>query len=498
VGFSFFKRDTKDSRPANTRLGTPTRTPSAPARPAERSTGERPAHAAQRPALGRPTGAAFAVTENAIPDRELQRSLAMATAAKIDAIESEMARDFLRPRKAAPEAAPAAAVTEQSVVVEAAPAPEEQAAAPPQRASEPSEVNEEDFDPGSEMLGGSADAIEVQAESSSALEEAAVLFANRQDELAEAGLRGALHTDPNVAGDERAWLMLLEFLLQRNDRAGFDQVCEAFVARFGVAAPSWFLYTGPEPAPAPVESSSGLPTVRLGASINSSIVKPLEEFKALAVKHPALELDVSAARSIDLVGAELLLRVINAFKRASHELTLRGVEPLLVVVRSATAAGRRDPSDAAWMLALELQRLLGRQSEFEETGIEYCITYEVSPPSWEPPPLNIHVAGAASAAKAPAPPASPAGIEWKGDLGADADAAFTRIIAAARPGGTVLVDCRLLRRMAFSAASALLGVALRLSQTGTRIEFREVNSLVAGLLQVLGISGISEVHIRRG
>ncbi|MCK7496375.1 MAG: hypothetical protein MZW92_39765 [Comamonadaceae bacterium] len=41
--------------------------------------------------------AKFATTENAIPARDLARSLAMETAAKIDAIESEMARDFLRP-----------------------------------------------------------------------------------------------------------------------------------------------------------------------------------------------------------------------------------------------------------------------------------------------------------------------------------------------------------------------------------------------------------------
>jgi hypothetical protein len=89
-------------------------------------------------------------------------------------------------------------------------------------------------------------------------------------------------------------------------------------------------------------------------------------------------------------------------------------------------------------------------------------------------------------------------IEWKGELGGpEADAQFQRLAASARAGEVLLVECRLLRRMTFSAASALLGVAIRLSQAGMRVEFREVNSLVAGLLQVLGISGIVEVQPRR-
>ena len=50
-------------------------------------------------------------------------------------------------------------------------------------------------------------------------------------------------------------------------------------------------------------------------------------------------------RSFDPVGAELLLRVINAFKRASHELLLQGADQLVTPLRAAVEAGRRDPSD---------------------------------------------------------------------------------------------------------------------------------------------------------
>jgi hypothetical protein len=48
------------------------------------------------------------------------------------------------------------------------------------------------FDPGTDVLMGSIDAIEVNGGNSSVLDETAILFANRQDQAAESGLRAAL------------------------------------------------------------------------------------------------------------------------------------------------------------------------------------------------------------------------------------------------------------------------------------------------------------------
>src|SRR5882724_12767107 len=92
VVFSFFKKDPKDNRSA--KGGGPARGP-VKARPAARPVGRAMPEPANR-SSSVPSGK-FATTENALPDRELARALAMETAAKIDAIESEMARDFLRP-----------------------------------------------------------------------------------------------------------------------------------------------------------------------------------------------------------------------------------------------------------------------------------------------------------------------------------------------------------------------------------------------------------------
>lgn len=508
--FSFFKKDGKDIKGAGERA----RGAAKPVRPDPKLGGRTltgpVTRSLNRPSNAEPGNGGFAVTDNALPDRELARSMAMATAAKIDAIESEMARDFLKPRRPPGEPEVPPEMARDVIPVEAAPPPPEPVEAPvavpfagspvaanapgltaaSARRAEAIQSEEDAFDPGSEILGGSIDAIEVNGGSSSVLDETAILFANRQDQAAEAGLRAALIAESLGAVTERGWLMLLELLQQRGDRAAYDQLANQFALRFDAPAPGWISYADVE---ARIATRPGLPVVQLPEGIDAGIVKPLEEFKSLAMTHPALALDVSATRTVDLVGAELLLRVFNAFKRASHELTVRGAEQLLVALRSAVEPGRRDPSDAAWMLLLEVQRLLDRQADFEETGIQYCITYEVSPPSWEPPLPNIRVTGASDAtAGRPADP-----LDWKGEILGDGEQFLARLTVAAASSRRLVVECRQLRRVAFTAGSALLGQLIRLQQSGVAVEFRNVNCLVAALWTLLGVSAVADVRTRR-
>ena len=495
--FSFFKKDSKPAKKVATR-GAHSHGARSPARPASHDarTLSRPLPGPVNRSLNRtstPATPNFATTENAIPDRELHRSLAMATAAKIDAIESEMSQDFLRPR--------GAPVRDNNIAANSVlntPASGEPPADPPEEPELP-ELDfepaapfpvEEPFDPGEDATSYGIEAIELAtSDSTSALDETAILFANGQDQAAEAVLRSAIEADRLGLSTERGWLMLFEFLQQRGDKAGFERLTMQYALRFEHSAPGWLDY---EPSGARIDPKSDSPVVKLPPTIGANIVKPLEHLKALAMTNATLTLDVSDARSIDGVGAELLLRVFNAFKRASHELIVQGAEQLLNPLRSAIEPGRRDSSDACWMLLLDVHRLLNRQNDFEETGIQYCITYEVSPPSWEPFATNIKTRAFTSAAPGVVDP-----LDWRGDVGGDGEPLFGRMLAGARSQARLTVECRHLRRMAFSAASALLGHVIKLQQLGTTVEFHNVNALVGALLQLLGVSAVAEVHLRR-
>lgn len=551
--FSFFKKDGKESAgrpPAKTtpafratRLGGPkTAGPSSVGR-------ANPGTAS--PADTGTARAGVSATHPPVRNQESARSVALATAAKIDAIESEMARDFLRARGALPPGASrtdppasAPAVADTGIPPEAHGASE--LVSNTAQATVPAGPDEEP-DPDAALL-GSVNAIEVGSNATSLLDEAAILFANGQPDSAERGLHAALAGDGLGSSAERGWRMLLELQNQRGSRGVHSETATRFRQRFQMAPPAWFDYAvtsapGASPTPAPVagtrlpavdsaqaaRSSQENPTASLAAgsglggvsangtapdgaipiivlpeAIDAAIVKPLEELKSLATSHPRLLLDVSSARSVNMVGAELLLRVFHAFRRAPHELQFAGTDALQAALRRAIEPGRRDPSDAAWMLLMEVQRLQNRQADFEETGIQYCITYEVSPPSWEPPPPNIRLCARPPAAIPQTPPVAPAGtpapadvVEWRGEILADDDPHLNRLTLAARDRKQLTVDCSGLRRMAFSPATTLLGHLFKLQQAGVAIEFRNVNALVAALWQLLGIASVAEVRLRR-
>jgi anti-anti-sigma regulatory factor len=488
VVFSFFKKDSKERGDVG------------------KSSARQPARPVGRPLAGAVnrtppvTGQRPTPVQGVAPDKELARSIAMETAAKIDAIESEMARDFLRPVGSSTSEFSNSAANSTLGRPSQAPAPAAPLAvvekAPPPKAAAPSL---DDLLTGMDDWAVRSNAIELQGEGGgSAIEETAILFANGLIEPAEAGLRAAIESDALGDAAQRGWLMLFELLQQRNDKAAFESLTIEYVLRFESSPPAWIDYKEePLVHPAPgVARPAGAALIVLPESIDAGVVKQLEQLKQQSQVHQAITVDASGVRAVDMVGAELLLRVIHAFKRATHELTLVGADLLVAPLRAAVEAGRRDPSDAVWMLLLEVFRLLNRQHDFEETGIQYCITYEVSPPSWEPAPPNLKTREAEPQAPRAAEPAVD-GLQWRGTLRGEGEPHFGRLVAQAKTDKQVVIDCTYLKRVEFATATAMLSMLTKIRQAGASIEFRNVNYLIGALFSLLGIDAVAQVQLRR-
>jgi ABC-type transporter Mla MlaB component len=488
VAFSFFKKDSKDATAA-VKAGSRASAKTA-ARPLAGPVNRNPASTVARGAQVPTT------TTNTMPDKDLHRTLALETAAKIDAIESEMARDFLRPG-GAPTMFPNSAAN--STLQRPSQQPDAVQAAP---ANGKDDKSFEALDIISEDWAGNVNAFEVSAEGGgSAIEETAILFANGLIEPAEAGLRAAIQSDQLGESAQHGWLMLFELLQQRGDKAGFDSLTIEYVLRFESSPPAWLDYKDDDSDLAAVALAVGrsaqpasAPIIVLPETVDEGVVKHLEQLKNHSQSHQSISLDSSNVRSIDPVGAELLLRVINAFKRASHELLLQGADQLLTPLRAAVEAGRRDPSDAVWMLLLEVFRLLNRQHDFEETGIQYCITYEVSPPSWEPAPPNLKTRAAVPQVVAPE---AVDGLSWRGTLRGEGEPHFGRLMTASRVDKRLVVDCMYLKRVEFATATGMLAMVTKVRQNGASIEFRNVNYLIGALFSLLGVDAVAQIQLRR-
>ena len=60
----------------------------------------------------------------------------------------------------------------------------------------------------------------------------------------------------------------------------------------------------------------------------------------------------------------------------------------------------REAGEGAWLLSLELLQWANAHAAFEDRAVEYAVTFELSPPSWEPPPAAAGRPTATAAAPA--------------------------------------------------------------------------------------------------
>ena len=446
------------------------------------------------------------------------REIARLTTAKIDEIESEMiasARPLASPmRNGSAQAGLAGTVYVPSKAAKAASAVAAPAlhGAPAGNAPRPavSAAGMRDMAADTSIIlgdGGGADAglsMEVGASSlPPAFEEAAVLYSNGQGTAAAMILWQSIKENQAGGQGRQAWAMLFDLYQASGSKEEFESLAIDYSARFETSPPTWDALFAPPDADARPAAATAPAAVALSAALDAQSVRQLEQVHRFAQRNRSVQLDAGAVRSVDPIGADLLLRVITAFAKAQRELCIHGVESLLGVLAGATEPGRRDPSESCWLLQLELLRLLGRQQEFEDLSIDYCVTYEVSPPPWEPMPACIRTEAAGSAA-AP-PPAAPDPVfaverdafVLRGELEGRASEALAALRAYSADRAETLIDCRGLRRLDFTAAGELLNEVVALRTGGKYLVFKDLNHLVAALLTVMGIPDLAEIRLRR-
>jgi anti-anti-sigma regulatory factor len=452
------------------------------------------------------------------------REIARLTAAKIDEIESEMIAASGRPsvavttRTVTAQAGLAGTVYVPSGAAAAQKAAESAAqvarsAAPAARAAPAAAIRPVDragTDPNTSIILGEArggDGLSMEIGGSSlppAFEEAAVLYSNGQGAAAASILLQAIQ-DNQLGGHARqAWSMLFDLYQASGSKSDYESLAIDFSARFESSPPTWDdAFAPPDPDARP--AAGGAPAaVAMPAALDAQAVRQLEQVQRFAQRNRGVLLDVSAVRSVDPIGADLLLRVLVAFAKAQRELVVQGVDSLAAVVADTIEPGRRDPSEACWLLRLELLRLLGRQQEFEDLSIDYCVTYEVSPPPWEPMPPSVRAGAAGDGVAAGARPASEMAFTaeadafvLRGDLEGRAQEALAALRSFAADRAETIIDCRALRRLDFVAAGELLNEIVALRTGGKYLVFRDLNHPVAALLAVMGIPDLAEIRLRR-
>lgn len=311
------------------------------------------------------------------------------------------------------------------------------------------------------------------------IEHVVVLFANGQD-AAVRSLLEMLVRKADYRETQRFWLLLFDFLQIVGDHQAFDKLGAEFAEACEISPPAWnwrqpALIEGPQ-TPPEIFVLQGVLTVE-GA-------QPVAELAALLGQKQALTVDCGKLLGCDDEVAGQLAELLRRARRAGPLVALENVGGLLKRLDERLVTG--EPSHApSWDLLLELLQRHATQEAFEERAVEYAVTFERSPPSWEPP-------------SAPAKATALHPVERQDAYylsGALKNHRFEELLAVCEARAQPVLDFSDVSRVDFFSAGQLVNRLAPYKLAGRDILIRNPNRLVAELMAVVGLTKLARIIV---
>lgn len=341
------------------------------------------------------------------------------------------------------------------------------------------------------------DARLPQLVAETALDEAAVRFAQGDDAGAEALLQQAVGNDD--ADDEDTWRALLDLYRATGDAEKFGAAGTRYVQRFKRAAPEWVSLR----ALAHAALAGGRQSTEQGIDwycpeeLGREALGELTQ--ALSAAGPVWRIDWRALRRIDPMALAPLAALFSHWGNAPVQLRFGGAERLVRLLAEATPVTERGTDLAWWQLYMAVLRAMHLADDFELVALNYCITYEVSPPTWEDPQGQYASLDSASGANG-----RPDGLQILSDEPAEDDEAparatlggelvraspvtWQRLDAELADIDPPIVSCGALVRMDLAATADLLQWVRAREAKGQRVELAELHRLLLAFLCLAGV-----------
>ncbi len=356
------------------------------------------------------------------------------------------------------------------------------------------------------------------------VEEAAIRFANGDDAGAEQGLLEVISDGGPKCDVIEDWLALFDLYRASGQLVPFESRAVDFVNRFGRSAPQWVDMPGEVSKlagkPVPVATGPSRAAWVCDAELDAHSVGTLQNV-LLRVPQPWV-LDWTAVETIDVKAARALLGVFTLWGDQDVSLRFAGGSRLREVLKELTPSGRRDVEQLWWELRMALLRLMNRPDEFELTALDFCVTYEVSPPGWERPRCqyasvaeddaengSVSVLGESVMESVPSSYHGESAfdsqgaelnqlglVELSGEIRGDPQAILDQMEVRLKGADVMIISCRNLIRVDFSAAGTLLNWVSAHHAERRLVQFVDVHRLVSAFFHVIGITEYAKVVLR--
>lgn len=347
--------------------------------------------------------------------------------------------------------------------------------------------------------GGGINVVESSDLLSPAMEQAAIAFANDQIDDAIAVLAAEVGgCDGKHALD--TWLMLFDLYQMRNRHLEFDELALKFVVVFERSAPVWQAAGRNDKPTSPQQAKAGGPYFLFPQHlIADGIEALLDQLEKLAQAGVPVRIDFGRIEQVESAAAAAIVARLARLKKKKARLQPTGGPGLAEKLKAKVEVMRRQDEEAPfWLLLLEVYQQLGLQEDFENTAVDYAVTFEVSPPSWD---VNAKTKTAAEVAKedarlraeAPVPEPVLDAYGFNGPIVAATDATFTPLLGYASEHREVRIDFSRVSRVDFVSAGMLMNVLVGLTVQGKPITIVGANELVVALFRIMGIADIASI-----
>ena len=346
-----------------------------------------------------------------------------------------------------------------------------------------------------------------------------IAFANADFEQCEQSL--SAQTGPGGARAQHAetWLVLFDLYRATGQQNKFESLALDYAQQFGWSAPQWFSMPKMVAEAASEERPSGG-----GAEGQVGWVCPqyldadgVAKLASLALQMPLpWVFDWGALQTIDAEACGRLSELFRSWIPQDLDMRWLSGDRLFTVVQEAAPTGVRDADPAFWQLRLDALRMTNRPDQFDEAAIDYCVTYEVSPPSWEPAKCLVRISG--SSQSTTTPPLSVVSdvstsfhesqltddtgmvqvstVELSGQLVGDIATTLKKLDDELGKSTIVHVSCARLIRVDFIAAGDLLNWVLARRTENRTVSFIEAHRMVALFFGAMGINEHATVKVR--
>jgi hypothetical protein len=366
------------------------------------------------------------------------------------------------------------------------------------------------------------------------LDEAVIAFANADFNQCEEALQRITQYGGTRWQHAETWLVLFDLYRATGQQQRFESLAVEYAQQFGWSAPQW--YSLPKLVAEAQAEEAAHSSAGAGSSKSATGARDHGDVGWLSPEHldteavgrlrsQALQMpmpwvfDWQNLRRIDAEAAMQLSTLFRLWSGQAIEMRWLSGERLFTVLQDSAPNGVRDADPAFWLTRLDALRMANRVDQFDEAAIEYCMTYEVSPPSWEPTRCQVRVSNAGLSTRSPslsmvseistsfvesrlhdetaAGTVEVAHVELSGQLVGDISLTLGKLRSEMNTAPIVSVSCARLIRVDFIAAGDLLNWVLSKRSESRAVHFVDAHRLVALFFGAMGINEHAKVQVRK-